>query len=239
VYAVGRMAPTHSVRIARLRIVCLTLTLAACGSPPPPAPPPAVSAAPAPPPPPPAAPPEASAAPPPPAPAPSPPPEPVADSGPKRSQKPIEILTARDAAFLVDYANSDARQRAKESCENAQKEPDKVGACLEKAREAFQPDVIRFKRDHDNNNDWERKIQLVIYKRAGSTLREVSTGLVELTPEGEDAVRVKLGKQKGSRPLWRGQPSALIKAPNDYSIELEDAELGKLRYDAKIGLVTD
>jgi hypothetical protein len=149
------------------------------------------------------------------------------------------MLTARDAAFLVDYAASDAKQRAKDSCEKTQKEPDKLGACLEKAREAFQPDVIRFKRDHDNKNDWEKKIQLVIYKRNGSTLREVSTGMVELTPEGDDAVRVKLGKQKGSRPLWRGQPSALVKAPNDYSIEVDDPELGKLRYDAKIGLVTD
>jgi hypothetical protein len=180
--------------------------------------------------------PAAPAAPPPPV---GPSPEPAADTGPKRSQQPIEMLTARDAAFLVDYANSEAKERAKDSCNKTQKDPDKIGACLEKAREAFQPDVIRFKRDHDNKNDWEKKIQFVIYKRSGSTLREVSTGMVELAPEGDDGVRVKLGKQKGSRPLWRGQPSGLIKAPNDYSIELDDPENGHLRYDAKIGLVTD
>jgi hypothetical protein len=231
------MAPQHSPRLSAFTTACLTLALAACGSPPPPAPPPpapTVASAPAPAP-------SAAAPEPSPAPAPAPPPtpEPAAESGPKRSQQPIEMLTAREAAFLIDYANSDAKQRAKDSCEKTQKEPDKLAACLEKAREAFQPDVIRFKRDHDNKNDWEKKVQLIIYKRSGSTLREVSIGTVELAPEGEDAVRVKLGKQKGSRPLWRGQPSALIKAPNDYSIELEDAENGKLRYDAKIGLVTD
>jgi hypothetical protein len=176
-------------------------------------------------------------------PAPPPPvaatPEPPADSGPKRSQKPMEMITARDAAFLVDYANSEARQRSKESCEKTQKDPEKVGACLEKARDAFQPDVICFKRDHDNKNDWEKKIQLVIYKRNGSALREVSTGMVQLAPEGDDGVRITLSKGKGSRPLWRGAQSAVIKAPNDYSIELDDPELGHLRYDAKIGLVTD
>src|SRR5689334_16288332 len=128
------MAPKRSRRVPGFS-ACLTLALASCGSPPPPAPPPAASVvapAPAPTPAPSAAPPEASAAQPVVPPPTAPPPEPAADTGPKRSQKPIEMLTARDAAFLVDYAASDAKQRAKESCEKTQKEPDKLGACLEK-----------------------------------------------------------------------------------------------------------
>ena len=91
----------------------------------------------------------------------------------------------------------------------------------------------------DDKKDWEKSVQLLVYKRSGSALREVSVGMVELVAEGDDAVRVKLGKQKGARPLWRGQSTALIKAPNDYSIEFDDPEYGHLRYDAKIGLVTE
>jgi len=144
-------------------------------------------------------------------------------------------MTARDAAFLIDYANSDVKARAVESCAK-DKDPH---LCEEKARDSFQADVIRFKREPDNKKDWEKKVQLLIYKRYGSALREVSVGMVQLAEEGEDGVRVTLGKQKGARPLWRGQPSAVIKAPNDYSIEVTDPEYGHLRYDAKIGLITE
>jgi hypothetical protein len=114
-----------------------------------------------------------------------------------------------------------------------------VRGCEEKARDSFQGDVIRFKRGPDDKKDWAKTVQLVIYKRNGSALHEVSVGTVELNEEGADGVRVKLGRQKGARPLWRGQSSALIKAPNDYSIEFDDPEYGHLRYDAKIGLVTE
>jgi len=220
----------------------VALVLAACGSPPPAEAPAAPSAAPVAPAPPPvaSAPPPATAAPPPVAPAPPPTPAPAAadDNGPGRSQKAIDIMTARDAAFLIDYANSDAKQRAAESC-GKDKDPERAHACEEKARDAFQGDVIRFKRGPDDKKDWEKSVQLLVYKRSGSALREVSVGMVELVAEGDDAVRVKLGKQKGARPLWRGQSTALIKAPNDYSIEFDDPEYGHLRYDAKIGLVTE
>jgi hypothetical protein len=163
---------------------------------------------------------------------------PPTDDGPSRSQKPIDIMTARDAAFLIDYANSDAKERAKTACAK-EADAERVQACEEKARDAFQGDVIRFKRGPDDKKDWEKTVSLVIYKRNGSALREVSVGTVELSEDGADGVRVKLGKQKGARPLWRGQPSAVIKAPNDYTIEFDDPEYGHLRYDAKIGLVTD
>ena len=240
-----RAIPPSALVLAS-KSIALVVALAGCGSPQPAAAPPAASAAPAPMPsatvvaPTPSAAPAPSSVPAPSADIPPPvaAPAPAADeSGPSRSQKPIEIMTARDAAFLVDYANSDAKQRADESC-SKESDPEKVHACLDKAREAFQADVLRFKRDQDNKKDWEKKIQLLIYKRNGSALREVSVGMVELAEEGADGVRVKLGKQKGARPLWRGQPTALIRAPNDYSIEFDDPEYGHLRYDAKIGLVT-
>ncbi|HSU38438.1 MAG TPA: hypothetical protein VLJ38_02690 [Polyangiaceae bacterium] len=165
-------------------------------------------------------------------------PPPPADEGPSRSQKPLDIMTARDAAFLIDYANSDVKARAQAACAK-ELDAERNRACEEKARDAFQGDVIRFKRGPDDKKDWAKTVSLVIYKRNGSALREVSVGTVELSEEGADGVRVKLGKQKGARPLWRGQSSALIKAPNDYSIEFDDPEYGHLRYDAKIGLVTD
>jgi len=174
-----------------------------------------------------------------PAPEPAPPPAPTAETPPSRSQKAIDVITARDAAFLIDYANSDVKQRAMDACNREAKEPDKVGACLEKARDAFQADVIRWKRDPDNKKDWEKKVQLLIYKRVGSSLREVAVGPVQLAEDGADAVKMTVGKLKGARPLFRNQSNVVIKSPNEYSIEIDDPDYGLLRYDAKIGLVTD
>jgi hypothetical protein len=224
-------------RLTPLRAIALLVLAVGCGAPAPqpvaapPAPPPAPAPSP-----PPAAP-AASVAP-----APEPPPAaaPVAEAPPTRTQKAIDMMTARDAAFLIDYANSDVKQRANEACEREAKgDPAKLGACLEKARDAFQADVIRFKRDPDNKHEWEKSVKLLIYKRNGSALREVAVGTVQVAEEGVDAMKVTIGKLKGSRPLFRGQTNVVIKAPNEYSIEINDPDYGTLRYDAKIGLVTD
>ncbi|HWP04675.1 MAG TPA: hypothetical protein VNN72_02985 [Polyangiaceae bacterium] len=226
------------LRLAPCGALALLLLAAGCGStqPQPVAAPPAAPPPPAPPPPPT---PVASATPAP-APEPTAAPAPVAETPPSRSQKPIDMLTARDAAFLLDYANSEVKQRAKDQCDRESKgDPDKLGACLEKARDAFQADVIRFKRDQDNKRDWEKSVKLFIYKRNGSALREVAVGTVQLAEEGTDGVKVTIGKLKGSRPLFRNQTNVVIRAPNEYSIEINDPDYGRLAYDAKIGLVTD
>ncbi len=150
-----------------------------------------------------------------------------------RTQKPIAMLTARDAAFLVDYANSAPKEKAQTACESETKgDAQKQGACLTKAREKFQPDVLRFRKDS------ETKTSLVIYKRNASALKEIWIGGVELSEPTDDTVKVKfVGSQKGARPLWRGKSEVTISVPNEYSIEVDDSEHGHLRYDAKIGLV--
>jgi hypothetical protein len=165
----------------------------------------------------------------PPAPAPEP------STGPTRTQKPIEILTARDVAFLIDYANSGARTKAQEKCDKEAKgDADALGKCLTKAREEFQPDVLRFRKDSETT--WS----LLIYKRYGSSLRELSVGNISFGEETPEGVSIKFsGRQKGLRILFRGQDKAMIRVPNDYSIELTDPDYGDLRYDAKIGIVSE
>ena len=165
-----------------------------------------------------------------PEPAPAPPP-----ASTERAQDPVAIITARDAAFLIDYANSEPKAKAAAQCEKeAQGDAAKIGACLAKAREDFLPDVLRFRKDT------EKVVSLLVYKRNGSALREISIGTVSLIPEPPDGVLVKFsGRQKGARPIFRGRSQGKIVVLNGYSIELEDPDLGRLRYDAKIGLVSD
>jgi hypothetical protein len=216
--------------------VAIGLGLAGCAAPPTPAPsapapvasaPPAASAAPS-------APPSATAAPEASS-ATSEPPLPPSEAKPSEEAprpKPIAILTAKDVAFMVDYANSEAKARAAASCEQEAKgDPGARAACLDKAREKFLPDVLRF--DQDKQKQWS----LVVYKRTDSSLKEVYIGRVKFVDETADSVRLSLGQpESGQRPLFRSGNN-LIQVPNVYSIELEDPQLGKLTYEAKIGLV--
>jgi hypothetical protein len=135
---------------------------------------------------------------------------------------------------LVDYANSEAKTKALDRCDKESKgDMEKQSACVTKARESFLADVLRFKKES------ETRTVLIIYKRSGSTLREVSTGPVTITEEGADGLRLKFSSTKGARPLWVGEKEAVFKVPNDYSLELDDKVHGHLRYDAKIGLITE
>lgn len=170
---------------------------------------------------------------------PAPAPAPAADSAsvsaePSRRQSPSEMLTARDVAFLVDYANSPVRQAAEADCDKESKgDPALKGPCLEKARDKFLPDVLRFKKDEQG------KLTLIIYKRAGSSLRELYLSSIEFADENTDGVRIKFtGREKGQRPLFKAGKN-LVQVPNDYSIEVDDPQLGKLTYNAKIGLVAN
>jgi hypothetical protein len=215
-------------------LVACWFVACAAPAPPPPAPPPA-PVAPAP------VAPAASATPvaPEPAATPAPAEAPSADNGAaeaakqkERRQSPVTMLTARDVAFLVDYANSGVRESAEADCDKEAKgDPQAKGTCLEKAREKFLPDVLRFKKDDHG------KVSLLVYKRSGSTLREIYVGAIEFIGENDEGVQLKfLGREKGMRPLFKSSPSK-ITVPNDYSIEIEDPLLGKLTYNAKIGLV--
>ncbi|HET9956891.1 MAG TPA: hypothetical protein VFQ61_20485 [Polyangiaceae bacterium] len=157
-------------------------------------------------------------------------PEPTPTPVPKRPR--VEVLSAPDLAYVVDYANSGAREAALGACKD--KEPDgaAISACLEKARDQFLPDVLRFKK---TGSDYS----LAIYKRSGSTLRELYVGGVVLTEAPDSRVKVTFtGRERGVRPLFRGRKEGWIGVPTDYSLEIEDEGLGKLTYTAKIGLVS-
>jgi len=47
------------------------------------------------------------------------------------------------------------------------------------------------------------------------------------------------GNEKGLRPLLKGKREASLSVPNDYSVVITDADLGRLVYEAKIGLVAN
>jgi len=63
---------------------------------------------------------------------------------------------------------------------------------------------------------------------------------VDLSEASPASVKLKFtGAEKGLRPLLKGKREALLGVPNDYSLVITDADLGRLVYEAKIGLVAN
>ena len=150
------------------------------------------------------------------------------------SQSPAESLTAARVAFLIDYANSDVRAKAQANCEKDPKKDDPTAkaACMQKARSQFLPDVLVFQKDKKGH------LTLTIYKRNDSELKEVYIAPVSFAGETSSSLQLKFkGGGSGQRPLFKNTNSPTLSMPNDYTLEIEDSEFGKLRYDAKIGLV--
>ena len=145
-----------------------------------------------------------------------------------------EVLTAPKVAFLVDYAGSDVKAKAQAACEKDPKnsEPAAKSACMQKARNQFLPDVLVFQKDKKDH------VTLTIYKRNESALKEVYVAPVAFSNVTAHSVQLKFkGGGSGQRALFRSSNSPTLSLPNDYTIEIDDSDFGKLRYDAKVGFV--
>lgn len=165
-----------------------------------------------------------------------PPPAPERKSEPEAEEKPsrppIEILTSPETAFQINYSGSAPLEVARKACTaKAGADDEAIAKCMTEARAAFKPDVLRFKKD---GSHWS----CVVYKRDGSRLDEVYSARVDLSEASPSSVKLKFsGAEKGTRPLLKIKREIVVKVPNDYSFVLEDPDLGRLVYEAKVGLV--
>jgi hypothetical protein len=219
--------------LSRSGFVVLAASLAACAAPTPPAaaPPPAAVVAPAPQPEPTAS--ASTPAPPPAAEAPPPAEKPAeAEAEEKPSRPPIEIMTSPDTAFLINYSSSAPLEAARKACtEKGGADDEAIAKCMSEARAAFKPEVLRFKKDGAH-------FSCIIYKRDNSRLDEVYSARVELTEASPNSVKLKFtGGDKGMRPLLKNKRELALQVPNDYSVIWDDPDLGRLVYEAKVGLV--
>ncbi|HEY4106425.1 MAG TPA: hypothetical protein VGM44_21140, partial [Polyangiaceae bacterium] len=93
----------------------------------------------------------------------------------KPSRPPIEIITSPDTAFLINYPESAPLEVARKTCSDKGGSDDEaIATCMNDARAAFKPDVLRFKK---NGKTWD----FVIYKRDGSRLDEIYSARVDLS----------------------------------------------------------
>src|SRR4051812_49197987 len=157
--------------------------------------------------------------------------KPASDSAkPARSAQ--DILTAPDVVFMLSFNDSDVKQAAETKCTaSSGNDPKKMNGCMAKARKAIDIDGYQFK---EIGGKWF----WMTLRTEGKTLHTLHKFEIEFGPETPGSVTFKpKGKDLGSKP-GKLPGSVTVKVPNDYQIPLDDPKLGKLVYEAKIGLLS-
>ena len=151
---------------------------------------------------------------------------------PKASRSAQDILTAPDVVFMLSFADSDIKQAADSKCTaSSGNDPKKMNACMAKARKGVDVDGYQFK-EKDGKWWW------LTLRTQGKILHTLHKFEIEFAPEKEGSVTFKpKGKDFGTAP-GRMPASVTFLVPNEYQIAINDAKLGKLVYEAKIGLLT-
>jgi len=157
------------------------------------------------------------------------------DDSPKATRSAQDILTAPDVVFMFSFNESDVKQAAESKCTAASgNDPKKMNQCMAKARKAPGLDVdgYRFKQ---SGNKW----YWLTLRTQGKILHTLHKFEIEFGPEKPGSVTFKpKGKDTGSAP-GHAPASVTFDVPNEYQIVLNDPKLGKLVYEAKIGVASE
>ncbi|MEP7051199.1 MAG: hypothetical protein ABJB12_12645 [Pseudomonadota bacterium] len=159
----------------------------------------------------------------------------AADDSPKPTRSAQDILTAPDVVFMFSFNESDVKQTAESKCTaSSANDPKKMNQCMAKARKApgLEVDGYRFKQK-DNKWYW------LTLRTQGKILHTMHKFEIEFGPEKPGSVTFKpKGKDTGSAPGY-APASVTFDVPNEYQIVFNDPRLGKLVYEAKIGVASD
>jgi hypothetical protein len=152
------------------------------------------------------------------------------DEKPKRSAQ--DILTAPDVVFMLSYNDSDVKQAAESKCSaSSGTDQKKLKQCMAKARKSLDVDGYRFEQ---KGGQWS----FLTLHTQGKTIKTLHKFEVDFGPEKDGSITLKpKGKDTGSAS-GRLPGSITIQVPNEYQIVLTDPKLGKLVYEAKIGVAS-
>ena len=156
-----------------------------------------------------------------------------ADDGPKLKRSAQDIITAPDVVFMFSFNDSDVKQAADSKCTAASgNDPKRMNTCMAKARKAIDVDGYRFK-EKDGKWWW------LTLRTQGKVIHTLHKFEIDFGPEKDGTITIKpKGKDFGSAP-GRTPAGVVIGVPNEYQISLNDPKLGKLVYEAKIGIASE
>jgi len=103
----------------------------------------------------------------------------------------------------------------------------------EQGQKKFESDGYRFKQDGD-------KWLWIMLRRRGNSLVTLHKVEFEFGTETAKTISIKpQGKDRGTTPWGKVPAEVVFEVPNGDQIVVTDPQLGKLVYEAKLGLATD
>lgn len=142
-------------------------------------------------------------------------------------------LTAPEVVFMFSFNESEVKEKAEKECDKkAGSDAEKRGACMAAARRRVEADGYHFMQDDKGQWWW------LVIRQKGNALAYLHRVPVEFTKDSATSVTLKpTGKDKGTAP-WAQVPNEIvIETPNEYQIVVKDPELGRVVYEAKLGLL--
>ena len=159
------------------------------------------------------------------------PPEQPASTEPVATRSVGDRLFARTMAYMLNYGISPAKEKVAQAC--AKKSGDDaaaLAACVEKERAKLVSDVLVFEKG-EKGSTWRT------YKRVGNNLTEITVAQVEVGTDTPEKIELKIKSETGPRQLFAGKKQIVILSESDSSVAVDDPQLGKLIYEARVGLM--
>jgi hypothetical protein len=161
--------------------------------------------------------------------------DPRADGLRKPSRPPADLITGPNLVYVFNFKDSAVGESAKNECgEKFGDSKQELAACLEKARSKVPVESVRFVKETSGD------LWFITYNRYKGNLLKWHKLQFQVGKETSDHVVLNLvGKDRGIAPLASVPRSVEVELPNDYTIVVHDRELGRMSYDAKIGMIDD
>jgi hypothetical protein len=151
---------------------------------------------------------------------------------PARSAK--DIVTKPDTLYMFQFSASEAYQEADKSCtEKSKDDPKKKADCMSKASKKIDDDGLAFQ-------EVDGKMWWLTIRRKGNALQTLHKIEFEIGEDSENKLVIKLkGPDKGTKPMGNVPSKLEIEVVSESQIALQDPKLGKMVYEAKLGLIGD
>jgi hypothetical protein len=152
-------------------------------------------------------------------------------SGPQIKRTAKDILTAPDTIFMFSFNQSDIKDELEKQCDKEAKDnPKKRADCMTKAKKKIDFDGIAFKQE---KGTW----YWLTISRKGKVLTNLHKVPIDFGKEDEHSIVLKpTGKDEGK--ARGGAPGETkVEVPSEYEIVIQDPKLGKMVFEAKIGLI--
>lgn len=153
------------------------------------------------------------------------------EDSPTRSAK--DVLLKPDVLYVFSFADSEPHQAAEKHCkQSSHDDPQKTADCMQRESKRVDQDALSFQQDEEGKYWW------LTVKRKGNSLVPVHRIGFEFGKDSDKKIVLKPhGPDKGTKPLGAIPKELVIEVDGESEIAIKDPKLGRLVYQAKLGLL--